>query len=111
MRNLNIPAFLKKYFLKKKNVRREFSPCFSYFPLKRKENENKSWKWTFKVSQTDCDSPGFWIGINDSNKTVLKQLHTIIRLINKSTQRTIISSPISPMWLSTLSVIQYHDFN
>ena len=29
------------------------------------------WKWTFKVSQSDPESFGFWIGINNSNKTVL----------------------------------------
>ena len=40
--------------------------------LKRKNLHNR-YKWTFKVSQTDPDSPGFWIGINNSNKSILSQ--------------------------------------
>lgn len=29
------------------------------------------WIWKFQISQTNCNTPGFWIGINDSNKKIL----------------------------------------
>ena len=34
-------------------------------------NHRHKWKWKFRVSQADPDSPGFWIGINNSNKAIL----------------------------------------
>ena len=39
---------------------------------------NHRYKWTFKVSQTDVDCPGFWIGINDSNKKHLNDPHKML---------------------------------
>ena len=41
--------------------------------LSKRENLHNKYRWTFKVSQTDPDSPGFWLGINNSNKSILSQ--------------------------------------
>ena len=35
---------------------------------KQVNNKDFKWKWKFRVKQNDPDLPGFWIGINDSNR-------------------------------------------
>ena len=41
---------------------------------KQPKEHGSEWKWTFKISQIDCDSPGFWIGINNTNKEILNDI-------------------------------------
>ena len=35
------------------------------------KNSKHVWKWRFQISQLNCDSPGFWIGINDADPKIL----------------------------------------
>ena len=40
---------------------------------------NHKYNWTFKISQTDPDNTGFWIGINDSKKQMLNDVHLAVK--------------------------------